>query len=415
MKKQNRLLILTAILATIIGMYIVPELIKLATYSPSNYPFVQYSSGLEELVIMDFSNEEYPVSSPKTAKKYTEKQADSLLPIFNFYQLMANGMQPDSIKGIEVNMQIIRAGSLVFRHSPRDVNSEGEPLHTLFESMPRRAGLKVPDDFFRLDNKIEFIDAKSNSVNYQKSELFQNLLEEREYSFPAKWSIGNPSARKAYDEGYFSLDSNGKLFHIKMVNNRPYIRNTKVSDSIDIAHFAIYEVPNKRFYGFVFSKDGGVYILEEGYHLLKMDIPPFDIYTQEMLVMGNILYWTVAITTSEQKSYYALNNSNLKQVDSYSIDRTLTNWDYAKRYLLPSYISLNEKNSGWYYPRIKFGGYLSFIFSTLLIFIYLCTSKKDDNKCKSIKALLILLTGIPGLLTSIILPSLAKRLNSKTN
>jgi hypothetical protein len=39
-----------------------------------------------------------------------------------------------------------------------------------------------------------------------------------------------------------------------MVNGRPFIRITEAGKTIDIASFSILEVADKRFYGFLFSK-----------------------------------------------------------------------------------------------------------------------------------------------------------------
>ena len=409
MRKNNILLAITTLFATIVGLYVIPQFVRLATESPDDYPYVQYSSGLKELVILNFGDEERNVLSTESSATYTEAQGDSLLPIFNFYQLMAKGQQPDSIEGMEVNMQIIRTGSTIFRHEPSEVNSLREPLHTLFEAMPRRGGLKVPSDLFRLDDKIEFIDAQSNTVDKAKSALFQDMLVKRGYTFPSQWNIGNPNPRKSYDEGYFSLDADGDLFHIKMVNSRPYIRDTKVGDSVEIAHFAIYEVPNKRFYGFVYSRDGGVYILEEGYHLLKLDIPSFDIYNEQMLIVGNILYWTITITNDEGRKYYALRNSDLSQVDRYSISRTENRWDMATKYLLPTYIMLQGERDELNYPRLRFGGCRSFVFSLVLAVGYFIFRRKSALTSRLFASLLILLTGVAGLLAVLLLPLNTKK------
>lgn len=325
MKNKKLLNISTIILSSLVAVYLFLQLIVLVFYTPQRYPFIYYSTGIEDLAIIDHSNKDQLMMSTSTGKYYTEEECDQLMPVFNYRQLMSDGIAPDTILGVAVDMRTLMAGRVVLRQSPRDLKNPVIKLHTLFEAMPLRVGLTEPDDVFRLNDNIEFIDAATNSVNSEKSDKFQTLLEKRGFAFPAQWNIGNPSSRKAYDEGYFSLDAEGKLFHIKMVNDRPYIKDTKVSEMMEVAHFAIYECANRRFYGFVFSKDGGVYILEAGegkYTPKKLDLPPFDIYSDDMLVMGDLFYWTIGITNDEGKRYFALESGSLEQVDSYSVPST---------------------------------------------------------------------------------------------
>ncbi len=321
--RNNKIFRLAApICAVIAFIYIAINLVQMASYTPMRYPFVYYSSGLSELVELDFSDKEYPMTSTTTSERYTTAQCDSLMPIFNYRQLFSDGVQPDTILGVAVDMRTLNSARVVFRQTPAALKGAPVKLYTLFESMPKRVGLTVPDDFFRLTDKVEFIDAATNTINEQKSEEYTDALLVKGYTFPSQWAIGNPSARKSYDEGYFSLDAAGQLFHIKMVNGVPFIKNTLVSDSIDIEHFAIYEVASRRFYGFVFSKDGDVYILESGegrYTPRKLDIPAFDVKSEELMIMGDMFFWTVAITDDHSKRYFALRSDDLIQIDSHEV------------------------------------------------------------------------------------------------
>ena len=159
-------------------------------------------------------------------------------------------------------MNLLRAATVVFRYIPKERKTPDKGLYILFESMPKRVGLEMPDDVFRLKDGIEFIDVQTNTVNREKSDLFARALEKAGYTFPARWVVGNPNPRKPYDEGYFTLDSQGRLYHLKMVNNRPFVKDTRIDKDMDMAWFSMYEASNKRFYGFLFDRHGGLYILE---------------------------------------------------------------------------------------------------------------------------------------------------------
>ena len=81
--------------------------------------------------------------------------------------------------------------------------------------MSGRVRLEMPGDLFRLKDNIEFIDPETNTVKEEKSNLFMKVFIQKGFKFPAKRVAGNPSTRKAYDEGYFIIDSNDKIFHLK--------------------------------------------------------------------------------------------------------------------------------------------------------------------------------------------------------
>ncbi|MDR1273290.1 MAG: DUF4857 domain-containing protein [Odoribacteraceae bacterium] len=400
MKKRITRVILL-LLATALAAWALPALVKKATRSPERYPFIYYSSLLKELCVIDYSDDDTPLSD-LSGKKYTTAQFDSLLPLLNFRQLMADGRLPDSIDGHAVTPPVLRAASFVFRHYPATVRGPRPALHVLFESMPRRVGLEMPGDVFRLDDKIEFIDCETNRVNGEKSARFQQTLEKRGYRFPARWNAGNPNPRKAYDEGYFSLDADGRLFHLKMVNGKPYARDTRASETVDVAAFSVLEVANKRFYGFLFGKQGEVYILEErdgGYPLARLDIEPFDLYRDQLTIMGNLLYWNVAVTNPSGRAYYALRSEDLAQVAEHRVAHRPDTWERAAGWFFPVYLTLDDPDSAYIYPRLHVTG--AWFHAPLLLLAPLLAGRRGR---RVLYAIYILITGFAGLLALLALP-----------
>lgn len=65
---------------------------------------------------------------------------------------------------------------------------------------------------------------ENNTIDQEKSKVFTEVLKKKEFRFPAQYVAGNPSTRKEYDEGYLILDAEGKLFHMKQTQGRPYVR-----------------------------------------------------------------------------------------------------------------------------------------------------------------------------------------------
>lgn len=274
MRYKAYIYILILILATFAGFWGIPKLAKTATYSPGKYPFVYYSSVLKELCLIDFRNSESPMRD-LSGNIYSQQQSDSLLPLFNSRQLASEGKLPKEIEGREISLPLLRSKNVVYRYNPAKVYTPQPSMYIMYESMPKRVTRETPEDVFILTDRIKFVDAASNSINQEKTKRFQDELLKRGYVFPSQWLSGNMNPMKAYDEGFFSLDADNKLYHIKMVNGRPFVRDTHVGDSIDIAYFSMVETGDKRFYGFLYDSEGNVYIIEESggkYAPLKLGI-----------------------------------------------------------------------------------------------------------------------------------------------
>ncbi len=414
MKNKNIIYSLILVCVTFASMWALPALVRKATYSPDDYPFVYYSSMLKEFGLIDYKNKENPMTDTQ-GNIYSAQQFDSLMPLLNYRQLMSDGRLPDSLDGYEITPQILRATSITFRYNPKDVSSPDPGLYILFESMPKRVGLEVPPDVFRLHNHIEFIDAATNKTDVEKSERFQAAFEKAGFAFPAQWSIGNPNPRKPYDEGYFSLDAAGNLFHLKMVNGRPYLRDTKIGQTMDIFAFSMYEAPNKRFYGFLFDRQGGVHIVESdeqgGYEAVRLDIDPIDPRNEQVTVMGNLLYWTVTVSGAGGRRYYGLETLSLAQVGRYEIAGTPNNWDKSSKWLFPAYLTFEHGNTNYIMPRLTFTGYYALAANILAAAAVLLLATVSRRK-KIGLSVYVLITGLAGLLAVAILPGFRNKQTS---
>jgi hypothetical protein len=405
MNFKNIIYIIILLFITLIGMWAVPALVHKATYTSDQYPFVYYSTVLKDIGLIDYKNKKFPMEDLK-GNKYNTAQFDSLMPMLNYRQLMTDGKLPDSINGQKITPQILRAKSVVYRYRPSEINTPGNGLYILFETMPKRVGLEIPDDVFRLNNTIEFIDAQTNTLETEKSRLFQQALDKEGFQYPARWLAGNPNPRKPYDEGYFVLDAGNRLFHMKMVNGRPYVKNTKIGDKIQVSHFSMLEVADKRFYGFLFSEQGEIFIIENdgaAYKTVQLDIDPIDMQKDEVILMGNMFDWTVSVVTPLAKKSYALDAETLKRIAEHTIDRTPGKWDAVPRWAFPLYLTPEIPESSYIQPYFHYTGIYGFVINivlALLVAIFVSGSPKR----KIFNVIYILLTGVAGLIALLILP-----------
>lgn len=402
-KKTYRIIIL--IISTLVLSWAIPAFVKKATASKQNYPFVYYSSLLQDFAIKKTEKKQIQYFDRK-GNQYTREEYDSITPLLSYRQLTLAGGMPDSILGVEMETRMLRVKTVMWRYSPKEIQKPTIDLHLMYEAMSGRTSLESPDEVFRLKEKIEFIDKTTNEVNQAKSLHFQQKMEEKGFVFPAQHVWGNPLARKPYDEGYFVLDNQGELFHIKQVNGRPYVGNTKAGEKIDIAYFSIYEIADKSIYGFILSKEGHIYTLNAtgGYELTQLDIPPIDIHQHSIMMLGNMFYWMVNVTTPQGCTYHVLElyNELKKHDEPYSVEAKTDQWDALSKVLFPVYLNLENKNSEYITPEFIFNWEYAFALSFILSLIYFFTlgrSRSISNKV--ICAIIIVLFGIPAFIASL--------------
>jgi hypothetical protein len=410
MKNKQIIYIAVLLFVTIVGLWGIPELIKTATYSRGRYPFVYFSSIQKKLMFREFDGRENTFHDDE-GKIYTEKEYDSSLPLLNFRQLTINGEMPDSVDGVEIDPRILRSKQVNFRYNPVEINTPEIGLNIMFESLPQKGQLELPSDVFRLNDKIEFIDAETNTINSEKSERFNSAMLKAGYVFPAQWTYGNPSVRKAYDEGYFSLDAKGRLYHIKMVNNRPFVRNVSLDTHIEPAYFSMLEVADKRFYGFLFDKKGNTYIIEENggkYKTVHLSIEPFDLNTDNLQITGNFRYWTVSVQTDSCKHIYALRAENLERVRYAYVETDANQWNVVASWLFPAYLNFKEKNSDYVAPHIHFTGYNAFVLNILLSILIIFVIPGRTGGKKFFDVIYTLVFGIAGMIALFVVPEFNK-------
>lgn len=387
-------------------MWAIPALVNKATYNSDQYPFAYYSTILKDIGLIDYKNKKFPMEDLK-GNKYNTAQFDSLMPMLNYRQLMTDGKLPDSINEQKITPQLLRSKSVVYKYKPSDINTPVNGLYILLETMPKRVGLEIPNDVFRLKNNIEFIDAQTNTLEIEKSRLFQQALDKEGFQYPAQWLIGNPNPRKPYDEGYFVLDANNQLFHMKMVNNRPYIKNTKIGEKIQASYFSMLEVADKRFYGFLFSKQGELFIIENdgaNYKTVKLDIDPIDMQKDEVILMGNMFDWTVSVVTPFAKKIYALDAETLKRIGEHTIDRTPGRWDAVSKWTFPVSLTLEKSETSYIQPYFHYIGIYGFAVNLIIAFLTVIFITASSKR-KFFNGIYIFLTGIAGLVALLILPN----------
>ena len=191
----------------------------------------------------------------------------------------------------------------------------------MFESKSGRVRLEVPDDYFRIANRCEFVNCETNSINQDKSNLFTAAFSKENFNFPATRIAGNPTNKKPFDEGYFVVDSKNKLYHIKMIKGKPFCKFTNNPESLKIAYLKIGEMSLREFYGFLYTKQGDVFLISyDNYKLIKLPLDNFDMQKESFSIIGDQFYRTISLTSAKRvRTIVTDRNYNV-------IDRYEDNW-----------------------------------------------------------------------------------------
>ncbi|QZT37391.1 DUF4857 domain-containing protein [Halosquirtibacter xylanolyticus] len=388
------------LLITLLLLWIIPETVQKALEEKEAYPFTYYSSVRKEFCTTNTISKNNVLRKDESGNSYTAEGFDTIMPLFFYRQMLSKGKMPDSINGYPISLRSIRTDGFYLRFSPNETDSPEIPLYPLFEAYTGRVKLEMPEDVFRIKNGIEFINVSNNKVNNEKSNYFSHALDKVGLQYPVKGCYGNPTARKSYDEGYFIQDAENHLFHMKMVNSKPFIREVKEVRDIPFVYFKMYEIGNRNFYGFIFDKEHNVYLLTTDNYKLKKLPFKIDPYTEKLLIMANPVYWTVQITNKDGRQYYAVDAHSLKIIREITQSQTIDLWEKINPYLFPIRITFEKYNSGYVYPRIYKGNLFSIVIGIALALILFITNRRKSNWCSFIW---IILTGFAGFISLFLL------------
>lgn len=233
---------------------------------------VYYSCISDDFVIVNGTSRKDP-----SGREFTSEEYEKQLPLMFYRQLMADGTMPDSLKGVLLETPSINRASSFYRFTPKKIDSPVPSLWPMFESQSGKVNLAMPEDYFRIGKRMEFIVARTNEINEEKSARFTDALTAEGFSFPARIIAGIPTTRKSIDEGYFVTDSNGALFHIKMIQGEPYVMHIKTPEDFNIVYIEAVDLRSREFYCYLYTKDQGIYVvMDQVYDLQRLPVDGFN-------------------------------------------------------------------------------------------------------------------------------------------
>lgn len=339
-------------LAIIVLAWLLPALYELVSPRTDKMPLVVYSCLDSTFIRFENVNKQVHYIDFR-GQEFTKAQADSLLPLFSFRQLVAEGRLPDSLYGVALTPKLIQQNTFHFKTSPKQLNKPAVGLYTLLESASGRVDLQLPPDVFRLTGDgLEFIDCETNKVNKAKSLSFSRELTKHGFTFPVQLIWGNGTTRKDYDNGFLLTDANSRLFQLKMVKGTPWVREIKAEDKW-IQLFTV-EPTNRQLIGLIVNADNQLFVVRSDGTITHVGIDEYNPQTMQITIVGDLLHWTITEYTATDSRYYAVDAQTFEQVAKAIVpdpQRPLS--QRIERWILPIRLRFTSWRSQLIFPNIN--------------------------------------------------------------
>jgi len=387
----------------IIGFAIaIPKLYWITFAKPIKAPFIQYSAVDHDFMII--RSDDGTVFTNPEGKKFTREEYETKLPFMYTRQLLMNQTLPDSLDGVEMDPHQISNYRSSFRLKPEDLHAPLPSLYPLFESRSGRVNLEMPEDYFRITWRMEFINAETNKIDEEKSQMFSAVLYNRGFKFPAISINGIPTTLKSCDEGYLVIDSADQLFHVKMIKGKPFVRKVDLPDGLKFKTIQCIDNNDKLYYAYLFSEDNHVYALTQYDYLLeRFPVDDVDPDQCEIRIYGDLLNYNITV---QGEGFVRLHifDRELHLVDEYSESWPVQNERNEGKVaatLFPAQLSMTDINSD--YINFYFKPSNSFywiIVSLLLAFVQIIIIRKRKEKLQNqlLDIIVICITGVFGFL-----------------
>ena len=149
------------------------------------------------------------------------------------------------------------------------------------------------------------------------------------------------------------VDAAQRVYHMKQVRGRPFVRRTDVADSLQIGQIFVTEFADRKSLGFLVDSKKRFYTLgAEDYKLHEIPVGKFGPTRENMMIIGDMFYWTVTIQGAESKRYVAVNARDYSLADEYRPEEKPQAWAEYAKYLFPFELSFTSPLDGYVKPRI---------------------------------------------------------------
>ena len=322
-----------------------------------------YSPVLKQFVHKELLGEGHKfVYRDQSGKDYSREEFEALIPFIYYKNMELWGKLPLELDGERYDKSTIRAARQVLELKPVDLRDHSPriQLFPLLESNPGRARLSFPENVFRPDDKLTFINSDYNILDNELTGSFGTALNDAGFVYPAKAVFGRVSILKAFDAGYFLKDSKDQLFHLMKVDGVPKVEQIALPDGLVLRHLSVAENKRRELLGIMLDEAGKIYLLGYGdYRIIPLDLPDYAPDSMELKIIFNPIYRT-AIYSDNETIHAVVMDKAFKPIDHHARTMAMarprvsdTIWKVATPFALPlrsdtsRYLSLMPELHGW--------------------------------------------------------------------
>lgn len=389
--------VILSIIVLVLAIFL-PRVINSMFGQPTYTARIAYSEVLDKFLVQDYDEKKDEVLyQVEFDKNITLDEFMEALP-FRFYSYLISKDKFPKLFSEWANAEKIRENSQVLNIKTDNFNQKFLPLYTLFESQPKYLKLQFNQYAIKSNNDgIEFIDLENLEENATMSTKFSLAMRDVGFKFPLKLYFTNPTTKKPLDEGAFVVDNNDKVFHIKMISGKPFVKDTSIKNS-DIKMIFITENLRKEFYGALVDESGVYLISYDNYKLIKLPSNEYNPKTMTFYLGINPISKMSIIEMPDKVKAYKLNSDYTVQrefIYPLKIDKTAQE--------IEKFLFLFEiQRADGYNFRLEFSKFstLALMLNFILLAIYLLIFYKKDRS--NFKIFLIAISGVYGFIAAIL-------------
>jgi hypothetical protein len=286
---------------------------------------------------------------------------ENALPFIYSEGMRLRGLVPVTINGQDYDLDALRRGKTILGISAADPSRArlAPALHALLDTRPDRVSLTFPEDRFRLRDKLEFVNADSNSPDPELSEVFNQALTQAGFNFPARNAFGRDMVLKPWDAGWFLLDAKGDLFNLRREHDRPLVRRVKLPEGCRVAHVQVQESRDKNVAALLVSDKREVMVIGFDMTIRGLHCPDYDPSRHDLKVVLDPVGETCVVDSASQATALwrptgqtgPVANLNLGVPSGEPGPGQILSW-----LLAPVRLTLSPDNTVFVAPRLDTGG-----------------------------------------------------------
>lgn len=394
------------VLAVVVMSLYLPRLYHMVFEKKAGKTQLFFSPVIKEFVFREMVGEGHRfVTQDESGKNYDRHTFEALIPFIYYKNMELWGKLPLTIDGQTFDKQTIKKNRRVFELKPRMITDRSPRIQVfpLLESQPGRTRLRFPEDAFRVKGRMEFINVDTNTVEEGLTSQFTGTLNQAGFTFPARLAAGRVSILKPFDEGFFIVDADGRVYHVKRAGGKPVVVKTSIPVDIEVRHIKVTENNKKEIYGLLLSEKGELYLITyDNYRLIKLPLINYNPDTMDFKLLVNPLYRTAVYSDNRTIRAVAM-DSEYKPVARYERDmfygkKTIT--DSFFEAVFPFSIKIRDKTVGYLLFDPVCNGKMAIfgIIISLIIAVVVMYARKADFKRGWPDLAVVMLTGVYGLI-----------------